>query len=123
MRAPDWVVLLARDWGGEMRRLQKGGKNIRGTLGRVQTLGPNGAAIRGQAEHVPDIDFNDEEVAQFHRAWLDLDGHLNRILALDFIQRKSAPKKWGEMNMGKDAYYRFRKEALIQIVTGKPLRH
>ena len=115
----DWIIPLAREWGHEMRAFKAKLGNIQGTLGRIRDEGPDGAAIRGQGDYIPDIDFP-LQVQQFHKAWLDLDYHLNKIIRIDYIERGPAPKKWAKMDMSRSEYYKYRRKALVSIQNELP---
>jgi hypothetical protein len=97
-----------------MRKFEAKLGNLQGTLGRIRDEGPDGAAIRGQADYTPDIDFP-KEIRRFHQAWLDLDYGHRTVLWLDFVKKMPAVKKFEEMGMSKPKYYRTRREALRAI--------
>ena len=106
----DWVHSLANDWGHWVRKAEAKQGQIQGTLGRIQTEGLDGAAIRSFGQRIPVVDFP-EEVAEFHCAWLRLDEEHQLILWVDYKLRKSIKKKFSLMNKKKTSYYRLRDKA------------
>jgi hypothetical protein len=117
----DWVKSLAVAWGREVRRFNKRAQGVSGTMGRIYEEGPDGAAIRSyrpdDIQGMPKIDFP-REINKFHRAWIDLDYELKSILVVDFVvpnRRGKKHKKWGALEVSKDAYYRRRNRALTKI--------
>lgn len=111
---PDWIKVLARDWGGCVRRFEAQLGQISGTLGRIHEEGVDGAAIRSHAQKLPIVDFP-KDIQQFHRAWLDLEPPDQNIIWLDAKVRMPFQEKWAAMNMKKDSYYRARRSALMKI--------
>ena len=110
----DWVHSLANDWGHWMRKSAAIDGSIRGTLGRIREEGLDGASIRAHSDRIPVTDFP-LDVARFHRAWKQLEPHLNAIIFLDYRMRDPLRRKLKIARMRKTKYYRLRRSALDKI--------
>lgn len=111
----DWVHALAIDWGHHLRRLEAQSSLVQGTLGRIVEQGPDGAAIRVTfSAKVPVIDWP-RHVAEFHRAWLELEELHQAIIFIDYKLRLPVKRKFRLAGKKKDAYYRARANAKLAL--------
>jgi len=102
---PEWIHGTAEAWAREVRRFEKKIKNIKGTMGRIREEGPVGASIRGGTDFVPDVDFKDEEVKKFHRAWLDLDVNPRHHVWIHFKEFGAIREKVQALDTNSKSYY------------------
>ena len=116
MAVPRGLPELAKLWGHEMRKLEAKASSIQGTMGRIREEGPTGAAIKGQRDYVPSIDFPDE-VQRFHMAWRDLDFVPKTVIYVHYKQHGKAMKKAAKLGMNKSKYYREIRKALREIAS------
>ena len=117
----DWVKYLAKDWGHWMRKADRKGMGLSGTLGRIQEQGLDGAAIRGHIDTVPIVEFP-LDVKKFHLAWKKLEPQFQNIIFLDFrIININHKDKFKALGLKKDAYYRRRRKSLDAIARSMAL--
>lgn len=116
----DWIHCLANDWGHWMRRSAAIDSAIQGTLGRIRDEGLDGAAIRAHSDKIPITEFP-LDVARFHRAWKQLEPHLNAIIFLDYRMRDPLQRKLRVARVSKSKYYRLRRQALDAIARNMAL--
>ena len=101
----DWVNAMGQDWGHWVRKAEAKHGQVIGTLGRIMDEGLNGAAIRAHGWKIPCVDFP-EDIAEFHRAWLQADRDIQSILWVHYKLRKGIAAKMTLMDKKKNAYYR-----------------
>ena len=114
MSVAEWVKGLARQWGTEVRRLEREIDGLQGTMGRIHEEGPVAASIRSYNDSLPYREFS-RDVSIFHRAWIDLKPELKAVIWLDFKEGGAPKRKVSRSGLSKSAYYRKRTQALELI--------
>lgn len=112
---PPWIDTTAGDWGREMRRFEKRITAVQGTMGRIREEGPVGAAIREFRDHLPKIDFMDDQVAKFHMAWIDLDTKERAYVWVHFKEHGKVKDKLKRLDTKINDYYDTLRMTLCRI--------
>jgi len=112
---PEWIHGTAEVWAREVRGFEKRIRGIKGTMGRIRDEGPVGAAIRGYGDHIPKVDFRDEEVRKFHRAWLDLDVRPREHIWVHFKEFGSIKSKVKALETNNRSYYDTIRQTLCKM--------